>query len=69
MKRRWQRDLENEDLQAQDEAASRHTYGMETQPPDAPPRCPGCGSTALYKETEIVVCRGCGAAYLEGEFA
>jgi tRNA(Ile2) C34 agmatinyltransferase TiaS len=48
---------------------SRHTYGIETQPPDDPgpepePICPSCGDAALrvapFGDGDLYECRSCG---------
>lgn len=68
MLRKWQREIRNADLQAQEQAASRHTYGLETQPPEAPPICPHCTSMSLHPlPSGKVLCHGCGRCWAESE--
>jgi len=68
MIRKWARELRNADLQAQSEASSRHTYGLETQPSEPQPECPHCHSTALYTlPSHRVLCHGCGRSYAEDQ--
>lgn len=44
------------------------TYGLETQPPDAPPICPHCTSMSLHPlPSGKVLCDGCGRCWAESE--
>lgn len=50
------------------EAMARHSYSPETQPPDAPPRCPHCRSESLYATSgQRVLCNNCGRSYNESD--
>lgn len=56
--------------QALTEAMARHTYGLETTPPDEPPRCPHCKSGSLYTSRnpeKPVRCNNCGRYHKESD--